>query len=214
MKHAINLYHPSLRPERELLTSQRLLLTLALVVLVLVGWRVALGLSEFRLAQSQTQVSAEQSSLRADVTTLGQRARERRPDRDLSRRVDALEADIAVRRALLQEFARRGQVQRQDFSPLLTQLAAIHQDGIWLTRIRVNQERVELHGKTLNAALIPRWMGKFEEAQSLAGFRFSIVELKRDSQEILNFALSSQPLAPPEIADEENVNNEAEGTDE
>ncbi|WP_113907015.1 PilN domain-containing protein [Aliidiomarina celeris] len=188
----INLYHSSLQPVREVLTGSRVLLAVAVVVVLMLGWRGVLEIQHRAVLSEARALAAEQEQQRSDMTSLSQAIGQRRLDRALSTQVANLERDVTARRALLQEFQRRGEIRNVNYSPLLHELASIHRDGLWLTRISISAQGIELHGRTTSAVLIPQWMRGFENTQTLSPFQFSVVELRRDDQDLLNFALISR----------------------
>ena len=111
---------------------------------------------------------------------------------NLLRQTAKVELDISSRQALLAEFEKRGRIQRDNLSPVLNELGSIHTQGVWLTGISITPEGVMLEGSTLDATLIPQWMAKFAQTSILSKHQFSVVDLQRDSNRVLNFAIGSK----------------------
>lgn len=195
MKQYINLYHASLKPTKELLSSGRLLWLLFIIILACAIGRGGYEYAMAALTKNHNQIVAEQQILHNRVVELATQINRQRPDRTLLRRTERVDLEIESRRALLAEFNRRGKIRRDNLAPVLQELAAIHVEGLWLTRVNIQSNGVELEGRTVEAGLIPRWMANFERASTLAGHKFSVVELRRDSGQVLNFALLSKPKA-------------------
>lgn len=211
MKRDINLYHDSLRPSKELLTSGRLLMSLLIVVLASAFVRGGYEYATATLAQAHNEARNEQTELSTHMVALAGQLSRHQPDRSLLRRTERIELDADSRRALLDEFNRRGKIRRDNLSPVLQELASIHMTGLWLTRISIQAGGVELEGHTLAPGLIPRWMAKFDSATTLTAHKFSVVELRRDSRDILSFALLSKPkvtIASESVANSGNVVNQ------
>lgn len=204
MKRDINLYHTSLQPMRELLTAGRLLVALFILLVVFGLARGAYAYAMVKLVEHRAQLNNEQQALNSRRAELINQLNRQRPERSLLRRTERVELEIASRRALLDEFNRRGTIRRDNLSPVLQELASIHMDGVWLTRVTIQPNGVELEGRTLEAGLIPRWMAGFAQTTTLAAHRFSVVELRRDSRDILSFALLSKPRS----ADQTNPFND------
>src|SRR5690554_2223604 len=193
MKHGINLYHESLRPSQELLTSARLLVCLLIILVTCIFVR---GGDEYAIAKvvsAQAKAQIQQAELSGRMVELAGELSRQRQDRSLLRRTERIELDVESRRALLDEFNRRGKIRRANLSPVLQELASIHVEGLWLTRISIQADGVELEGHTLAPNLIPHWMAKFASASTLASHQFSVVELRRDNGNLLSFALLSKP---------------------
>lgn len=193
MKHGINLYHESLRPSHELLTSARLLGCLLVILLGCVLVRGGYEYATAKVVNAQTKAQNKQVELSGHMVELASALNRQRPDRSLLRRTERIELDVESRRALLDEFNRRGKIRRANLSPVLKELASIHVEGLWLTRISIQADGVELEGHTLAPNLIPHWMAKFSSASTLASHEFSVVELRRENGSVLSFALLSKP---------------------
>lgn len=199
MKHSINLFQADLVPEQPWLTVQRILIALLVVVVVLVAMR---GISEWQLSGARSelnQLQQQRVSAQQQVSELGSQVAARRPDPRLERDIVRLEATVQTRQALLAELQRRGQLSRLDYAQLLTDLARLQRDGLWLTRIQQQQQQVTLHGKAVEAGLLPEWMQSFQLTPSLADRRFTMVELKRDEADMLNFVLQSSSAASQQV---------------
>ncbi|RUO42819.1 hypothetical protein CWE15_05295 [Aliidiomarina taiwanensis] len=193
MKRRLNLYHSSLHPVKETLTSQRVVWAVAAVLLVAAMARGGLEYALHSLQEQQDALTQSQQNLNERMMDLVAQANRQQPMRSLLRQTAQTELEISSRQALLAEFENRGTIQRDNLSPVLQELASIHTQGVWLTRISITPEGVELEGSTLEAGLIPRWMAKFSQTTTLAKHQFSVVDLQRDTSRVLNFALLSKP---------------------
>src|SRR5690554_7796687 len=125
MKRDINLYHTSLQPMRELLTAGRLLVALFILLVVFGLARGAYAYAMVKLVEHRAQLNNEQQALNSRRAELINQLNRQRPERSLLRRTERVELEIASRRALLDEFNRRGTIQRDNLSPVLQELASI-----------------------------------------------------------------------------------------
>lgn len=200
MKRRLNLYHVSLQPIKETLTSKRVLWAALAVLLLAAVARGGFEYSLHNLNKELAEQTQEQQELNARMMQLVAQINRQQPMRSLLRRTAQAELEIASRQALLAEFESRGTIQRDNLSPVLQELASIHTQGVWLTRILITPAGVELEGSTLEAGLIPRWMAKFAQTTTLAKHQFSVVDLQRDSGRVLNFALLSKPRSTDQEA--------------
>jgi len=192
MKHTINLYQPSLRPITRTLTPQRLGVALLCIMVLMVGWRVAIEIGSQSVRAQLRAESERYQQLQSRLTELSTQAQAQRLDQALVRRVERLENEVNARRSLLQEFSSRALVSQVDFSNVLGDLAEAHVEGIWLTRIRADESGVEIYGKTVQPAVIPNWISGFSQVETLKAFQFSVVALQRDNQNVLNFGIVSR----------------------
>lgn len=191
LKQTINLYRADLKPRQALLTFNRLLISLVIVVVLMASWRVVMEIQQSALRDGIEAARSEQLQTQAEMTRLAEQARDMRPRTDLTREVQRLETEIQLRQSLLAEMRRRGQLRRHDFAGLLTDLARHHQDGIWLTRIQQTQNQLILTGQSTDPAILPYWLSGFRQSSTLSSRHFSMVELRRDDRDVLRFVLQS-----------------------
>lgn len=189
--YRLNLFDESVLPEQPVLSLGRVALVLALVIVVLLGWRGLVSWETRQLVSEREQLQSEQQSVQEEVRELSRQVAAQQVDTELENEIARLERHIQQRRELLRELRRRGQVEEFDYAALFRDLVAVHIEGIWLTRIQQRENQLTLRGKTLSASALPRWLENFEQGQVLGDRQFAVVELERDSRSVLNFALHS-----------------------
>ncbi|TRW50472.1 PilN domain-containing protein [Aliidiomarina halalkaliphila] len=218
LKQTVNLYRADLQPRQVLLTFDRLVITLVLVFILMLGWRVVLEVQQSAFSDRIEAARTEQLQKQAEMTRLAEQVRDMRPRTDLTREVQRLETEVQLRQSLLAEMRRRGQLRRHDFAGLLTDLARHHQDGIWLTRIQQSQNQLILTGQSTDPAILPYWLSGFRQSNTLSRRHFSMVELRRDDRDVLRFVLQSSGtgIAPeyvpqtPEDDSADTMNDQAQ----
>lgn len=193
MKHNINLFKADIIPERPWLTLPRLLIVLLIIVGTLLLVKGYLSLQQNRLNTELQQQMSLRSELQNESAQLTRQVASLRTDPRLESQVMTLDAEIRIRQSLIAEFQRRGQMTRQDYAGLLTDLAKIDHEGLWLTRIQQRQGQIRLHGLTVDASYLPAWMQGFNNSSMLSQRQFNMVTLKRDQQQLLSFELIGTP---------------------
>lgn len=209
MKHSINLFQQDMIPEQPWLTLSRVLLVVAVLLFMLGVWKVGLVLQANTLGsnvEAQRTILTEQQQ---ELTRLTERLHAQAPSAELQSDVNRLENEVATRQYLLAEFQRRGQIQQHDYAGLLTDLALLHREGVWLTRIHQERGRVNLHGYAVSASVLPAWMQSFSESKVLSERRFNMVELKRDNRELLSFVLQGNTRGIQQVPATANDENES-----
>lgn len=219
MKHSINLFQADLIPERPWLTLHRILLAVALIIVVILLFRAHAAVQLSQLNAELQQHTAERAQAQQQISELSREVSALRPDLNVQSRLLEYEAEIQTRQQLIGEFQRRSQIRRHHYAGLLTDLARLHLEGIWLTRIQQQDGQILLHGKTLNAGLLPLWMQSFAQSDVLSQRQFNMVELKRDERELLSFVLRGSMRSQQQVeipADEvgENGGTTGSGGDE
>jgi len=194
MKHTINLYTQELRP-----VQQRF--TLALTLKVVLGWLLALvliGLLLFVLASQQQQqvdtLATAVQSQRNEVTQLTEQLRSRTVDPQLQQRLSQTRADMAQLEQLLATLSTQETQHQTSFATLLSDLADIARDDLWLRHIALDQGNLKLEGFATKAAALPRWMADFNGKATLQNRQFAVFELRDETtqgHDGLAFTLSS-----------------------
>ncbi|RUO33431.1 PilN domain-containing protein [Aliidiomarina sanyensis] len=168
MKHSINLYRADLVPKRPLLDLQRVLTVVLVLWVIGVGWRVVLEIQTMRLESQLQAAQTEQRQKQQLLSQLSAQVAQLQIDPQLERRVRQLQAEVQNKRSVLFEFTELGSVQSFDYAAIMTELARVHEEGLWVTRIEENRGVLNLHGHAVDPALIPRWMQKFQETEQLS----------------------------------------------
>lgn len=192
MKQQVNLYHPSLRPVKPLLTSSRVLSVMTFIFILAVATQLHYKYQDYILGINNKLLTAEQQRLTAHTAELMAKIRAQQPNQRLLNQTYRLEIEVNSHRRLLDEFRQRGNIDELNLTPILYELSEIHQEGLWLTRITVAPLDVSLHGATNKPALIPQWIGKFDDTSTLKEYNFSMVQMKRDANDTLRLVLRSQ----------------------
>lgn len=179
MSQQINLVLPELRPRFDWLA-------LPLVA----GVSVAIVVLVFLLAQFQTYRQAQLSSeaaaingqllnLQQQVQLLGQAVGARKPNPALPEEVSVLRSGVEQRREVLDFVGRRqGEGAVQGFSGMLAGLSRQTLEGVWLVGFSLAPAAIEMRGRLLDPALLPRYIGRLNEDPAFAGRRFSALEMK------------------------------------
>ena len=179
MTQNINLYDPALRERRDWLALEHaavLVGVAALAVVVAAGWaRASLASSAPRLAQLESEVQAERSATQA----LAARAAARRPDAALEAQVARTERALTHRRNVLQQVQANGLGREGGFATELEALARQSTEGLWLTGVTLRDGDVQLRGRALDGALIPRYVQRLENEASLQGRAFKALAIER-----------------------------------
>ncbi|RUO18081.1 PilN domain-containing protein [Aliidiomarina haloalkalitolerans] len=197
MKHSINLYRPDLIPKRPILDFERLLVAIIIVWVIGIGMRVVL---EARGLALNNQVQSAQTQLNQKQQTMQQLAgqvAQLQIDPVLERRVENLRTEVAKSRSVLSEFRAIGAIQSFDYAAILTELATIHEDGIWLTQINERNGVLSLQGYVTEPALVARWVQKFDDTTNLGQRQFGRIQMTRQENDSLQFSLQGVDYTHP-----------------
>lgn len=191
IKTKVNLYSATLLPPKQRLNF----LTLSVSVAVLLGLTVLLYVVEsyqFNELQHQASQAAQKNNrLVEQKDNLEAQVAQRVPDQDLVTRVELEEQRLTLKRLLKAELENRTALISQGYSPMLTDLAAVADANVWLSRIYFNEQQIEFEGFGQQPSSIPRWIERLKTADTLKGFAFAAMTMDRGENQPLAFKLTS-----------------------
>jgi Tfp pilus assembly protein PilN len=204
MKNRINLYHPSFHPKLQLLT-------LSSVIVSWVSVAIFCSLSYFYMM-------AEQQSFKLKITNLEQNKQQKKTlvdelnialenikvDPDLLKIVEEKQQTIQLKKRVLNELIGQENLKSTGFSTLMLDLAGHSLNGLWLTHIDLNGMSITIKGATTDSAFMPKWLSSLGQTEYFKGQKFSDTRLYRDSEEQLNFVISTNK----ELAIKRGSNND------
>lgn len=178
MSQQINLILPELRPRFDWLALP-LVAAVALAGIVLVGL-----LAQFQayrhgqLSSEAAAINGKLLNLQQQVQALGQAVGARKPNAALPEQIGQLRTGVEQRRAVLDFIGRRqGAVNPQGFAAMLDGFSRQTLDGAWLVGFVLAPEEIEIRGRLLDPALLPRYIGRLNEDPAFAGRRFTALEM-------------------------------------
>ncbi|MDP5147713.1 fimbrial assembly protein [Shewanella sp. ULN5] len=191
IKTKVNLYSATLLPPKQRLNF----LTLSVSVAVLLGLTVLLYVVEsyqfYELQHQASQAEQKNSRLVEQKDNLEAQVAQRVPDQDLVTRVELEEQRLTLKRLLKAELENRTALISQGYSPMLTDLAAVADANVWLSRIYFNEQQIEFEGFGQQPSSIPRWIERLKTADTLKGFAFAAMTMDRGENQPLAFKLTS-----------------------
>jgi Tfp pilus assembly protein PilN len=204
MKNTVNFYHPEFHPTLRLLTLPS----------VIVSWLFAAlicSLLYFYVAFEQQQLESETSNLEQNkqqqqilVKELQDVIDKQKVDPILLKQVDKNQRLMSLKKRVLSKLSGHEELKSNSFSKLMIDLANHHQSGLWLTHINLNDRSVVMEGAATDSAIVPKWLSSLGQTDYFRGQEFSDTRLYRDSEQQLNFIISTGK----EPTKKEGVDNE------
>ena len=191
MKNRVNLYHPQFHPKLRLLTLPILLVSWLLTALFC-------GLLYFYVESGQKGIKSEFAKIekinqqqRILIKKLQSAVDNLKVDPKLLKQVEKNQQLISLKKRVLNELAGQEDLKANGFSNLMIDLASHNQSGLWLTHINLDGESVVMRGETTNSAIVPKWLSSLGQTDFFRGQEFSNTRLFRDSEQQLNFVIST-----------------------
>jgi Tfp pilus assembly protein PilN len=137
-------------------------------------------------------INAQQTQLKEQLET---QIAQRMPNNELVTQVELQSQRLELKKLLKDELALRTAFISQGYSPMLTDLAAVSDGSVWLSRIYFNQHHIEIEGFGQQPYSIPLWIERLKTADTLKGFAFAAMTMDRGEDQPLAFKLTSTPEA-------------------
>lgn len=175
----INLYTPSLLPQRPLLPAA----WLPAVVGLALGCCLLLALwTQGQLAQAQArvqQVRGQLAPLQAQVAQARALVAARKADPVLEAEVKRLEQVVSHQARAIQVLQERERGASMPFSTPMEALARQGRPGLWLTRVAWSPQVIELDGRAQDVNAVPLWLAGLRDEPVLGGRSFQVLDLSR-----------------------------------
>ena len=182
MTQQVNLYQPIFRKQRKVFSA----ITIAQAAgLFIVGLLLIYGYARWQVAALGDDISALETQRNAAMLQLQVLSAQSQPAPRSRLIADQLrEAEIEVRQKerLLRAFQTRRVGNMRGFSAHFTALARQQLDGLWLTRIAIRDDGIELVGAAEIGELVPRYLQRLGTEAAFAGTEFARLQLSRGDE--------------------------------
>ncbi len=191
-KLRVNLFTASLLPPRLRLSFMRLLqLGFGLFVLLLAANLLAY-LHLGSLEADKHRLLSDKAAFDQQKAQLEQAIAKRSASQALVQQVDLLSQQVELKRLLLGELSHVETLTSKGYSPLLTGLARVTDDQLWLSRIQVQEDQFVFEGFSAAPNAVPLWLARLQGVEPLKGQAFSTLTMNRGDKQPLGFVLRSK----------------------
>lgn len=191
MKSRVNLFVDELRPRVALFTLNfvSFVWTVALLLMLFIWFWV--GQNATSVKDQLAEKNAQNAMLQTRLTDLSQQLSKRREDPQLLAQIAHLKQDIQDKQYVLQAIGKLDQLESQNFPAIMTDLATVHQPNLWLTQIKVENNKVHLQGRVTDPSVIPSWLKQLGQSTFFAGQDFGQAQIQRQQDEQLHFLIAT-----------------------
>lgn len=202
-KTRVNLYLPSMRPIKEKLPLSLMVsswvMGLALASLV----TLYLHLEHVELASQVKQSTIELDVSQKELTQLEARHADYKPSPQLMTKLDRLSQELNGKRFLSQHLKGKAAPLEQQYSEVMLDLGRLHNDNLWVTKMRFDEQGVFLKGFALDALAVPKWLNGLQESAFFSGKSFALMNLKNEKQDLIEFEINT--VVEEQMSDEEKL---------
>lgn len=181
MSQQINLFNPAYEPQKHRFGARAMAVALGVLVIGL----VALVLKgQLHSAQLRTQLAHEAATLKQRQAKLELVNREFAPrarDPRYQLQIEAAQQQLTAMRNIADAVARDELGDTSGLSGYFTALARQSTQGIWLTGVSVgaNGAQLAIHGRTTDAALVPRYLDRLRHEALMQGKSFAGLRIEQ-----------------------------------
>ena len=191
MKSSMNLYQTEFRPHFIWMTLSHLISICLFITAVAAICEFWLQQEQFQvenqLKQKQSTLNQQKAILNEMTSALAMRVE----DPKLIAMLASLSNDIRGKEALLARLEELAQQQSHSFSKMLTSLAKIDTDDLWLTRVQVVDNDLSMQGVIAEPNALPLWIRRLSETEYFANRTFREAQISRDSEQLV-FSLATK----------------------
>lgn len=185
MSQQINLFQSAFRKEAQRFSATALLYACG-IVLVFVALLYGVGYWQLRSLRAELAgAESQHTTLAARLEEMSRKFRARAKTQFLEKEITRLEALIAAKSGVKEILERGVFANTKGYSEYLLAFARQHVAGVWLTGVAIvgAGERLTLKGRTTIPELVPQYMQRLANEQTLTGIEFQIFRMARPQDE-------------------------------
>lgn len=191
LKSKVNLYLPSMRPIKEKLPLSMMVTIWAITFSVFGAIGGYLHYSYVDIAAALKQSTTELDVSKTELATLQTRHADFKPSPQLMTKLDRLTQELNGKRFLSQHLKGDSGPQSQNYSEVMRDLGRFHDDRLWLTKMRFDDQGVFLKGFAVDALAVPEWLNQLQQSEFFSGKSFALMNLKDDNRSMIAFEINT-----------------------
>ncbi len=185
MVQQVNLYQQAFRKERQKFSAAILFRATAVLAITLALLYGVFAWQALRQRNTLKELEAQQTALTAQVDDLNRKLAPRVKNKRLEQEIARAEGELATLGTLQQTLNQRVFTNTRGYSEYLIALARQHVAGLWLTGFDITGagEWMRLEGRTVDAALVPRYVQRLGAEPPLANAEFEVFQMSRPEKD-------------------------------
>lgn len=180
MSQQINLFNPSLLPEKEWITGRNLAFAVASLLTLLL---IVAGITQYRLASSTERAQAAEQSvaqLKTKLQELNQQLAVAKVPADKDAELSRLQRAVTEREQVLALLEQGSPKEGQGFADYFRGLARQALPGLWLTAfsLEAGGSGLEIRGRMTDQSLLPEYIRRLNREPVFVGRQFSALDVR------------------------------------
>ncbi|WP_261873329.1 hypothetical protein [Vibrio rarus] len=189
---SINLYPEHLRPQKELLTLNKVVSVWVLTLIVIAGLTYLQTQQTKQIKLQLVSVKSQADELDRARTSLQQQLATHTPTQAKLNAAKRIEQDIESKRSSLDAVGKFDDSQKVGYSGIMGALSAQARNDISLQHIVITSSHLDLSGIASNPAAVPSWVKQFKKELPLVGRTFDSLHIGRDKKNVVTFELKAK----------------------
>jgi hypothetical protein len=176
----INLYQDRFREKRLWLSAAQVAAAVLVVVAAIAIWSFMLQLDSQQAQQRNLAIKTDRDQMTEELAAANTELARLLKDSRIDIEIEDAARQISARKKVLNFVDANRFGSGEGFSSYLVALSNLQADEVWLNRIRLAENFVQIKGSSLSAEQVPGYFDRFSEEEVFRGNRFDLFELSRD----------------------------------
>ena len=176
----INLYQDRFREKRLWLSAAQVAAAVLVVVAAIAIWSFMLQLDSRQAQQRNLAIKTDRDQMTEELAAANTELARLLKDSRIDIEIEDAARQISARKKVLNFVDANRFGSGEGFSSYLVALSNLQADEVWLNRIRLAENFVQIKGSSLSAEQVPGYFDRFSEEEVFRGNRFDLFELSRD----------------------------------
>ena len=197
MSQQINLLNPALIKQKDFLNPNNIVMTLGVLSVLMLGYYGYAQQQLSLLGTQRSQVAEELSATQAQLKQTALLHTPRAPDKTLLEQITQLEQKEIMQQQILRTVDQSSATPEKGYAALMRAFARQSLDGLWLTSFSFDSqtERLNISGRTLQAALVPEYIAHLGNETALKGKLFSALNMRLPKADTASSGNPATPVA-------------------
>lgn len=191
MKQFVNLYTEQLRPKKEVLPLQQVIVLGAVSLVLMVAVIGGLSWQKSQLLAEEDAIKQEQTKVKEQVAALSQALAARRADDSVQKLLESAQGQRDSYQQLLRRLRQEQNSKSGVFADFMQSFAEIDTANVWLSQIQLIGLELNITGYMASERALSEWLARFKQQPNLKGRRFSQIQVERQQNKSWQFQLTA-----------------------
>ena len=162
-----------------------------------------LYLQHAEISEQLAQSSMELNVSRTELEQLQARHADFKPSPQLMTKLDRLTQELNGKRFLSQHLKGNNLPNQHQYSQVMLDLGRLHDERLWITKMRFDEQGVFVKGFALSALAVPEWLDTLQQSEFFSGKSFALMNLEDKSDQLIAFEINT--VMEEELSAEEKM---------